>query len=208
MFAKKDVLPMFPKPVVKGSMDRPFTEEEKNYMLSQSMDPGISNSSSRNRRVLDVPEMVNLKKIAQDSLNFWVNEIMMIQTGLELQLTQSWMNTTKPGQVHHNHYHPNSIVSGVIYINAIDDKDRIMLLDPTPVPYKFTVKEHNLFNSEEYHLSVKTGDIVLFPSLMFHGVPPVTANHDRVSLAFNSFWKGTLGFANDSTNYLEINDIK
>lgn len=208
MFARKDVLPMFPKPVVKGSIDRPFTEEEKNYMLSQSMDPGISNSSSRNRRVLDAPEMANLKKIAQDSLNFWVNEIMMIQPGLELQLTQSWMNTTKPGQVHHNHYHPNSIVSGVMYINAIDDKDRIMLLDPTPVPYKFTVKEHNLFNSEEYHLSVKTGDIVLFPSLMFHGVPPVTANHDRVSLAFNSFWKGTLGFANDSTNYLEINNIK
>lgn len=208
MFTRKDVLPMFPKPVIKGSMDRSFTEEEKNYILSQTMNSGAGNSNSKSRRVLDAPEMANLKKIAQDSLNFWVNEIMMIQPGLELQVTQSWTNITKPGQVHHNHYHPNSIVSGVIYINATDDKDRIILLDPTPTPYKFTVSEHNLFNSDEYHLSVKTGDIVLFPSLMFHGVPPVKASHNRISLAFNSFWKGTLGFPNDDTNYLEINDIK
>ena len=42
---------------------------------------------------------------------------------------------------------------------------------------------------------------------MYHGVPEVQGETKRTSLAFNSFWKGQIGYADDATNYLEIKDI-
>ena len=57
-------------------------------------------------------------------------------------------------------------------------------------------------------MPVKTGDIVLFPSNLMHSVPKTEHDHTRVSLAFNSFWEGELGFvkgAIDGINFLRIN---
>jgi hypothetical protein len=33
-------------------------------------------------------------------------------------VTQSWLNWTKPGQWHHKHSHPNSLYSGVLYLDV------------------------------------------------------------------------------------------
>lgn len=204
----KEILPMFPKPILKTSMDRAFTDDEIKFMSSQILEQGIGNSSSKNRRILDAPELVDLKRIAKELLDYWTKDILLIGPELTLEITQSWMNTTKPGEYHHNHYHPNSVVSGIFYIEADKNKDQFMVLDPTPTLIKYHTISNNVFNSEEYHLPIEKGNIVLFPSLIYHGVPHTQTNTNRISLAFNSFWKGKLGFANDSTNYLEINSIR
>ena len=54
------------------------------------------------------------------------------------------------------------------------------------------------------HSTIKTK---LFPSTIYHGVPEVQGDKTRISLAFNSFWVGGIGYSNDETNYLEIKDI-
>jgi hypothetical protein len=40
-------------------------------------------------------------------------------------ITQSWLNYTETNQYHHKHEHPNSLVSGVFYVN--DMKNLIKL---------------------------------------------------------------------------------
>ncbi len=40
-------------------------------------------------------------------------------------ITQSWLNYTETNQYHHKHQHPNSLVSGVFYINCDDKFDKI-----------------------------------------------------------------------------------
>jgi uncharacterized protein (TIGR02466 family) len=114
--------------------------------------------------------------------------------------------TDKTGH-HHLHYHPNSIISGVIYIQATEFKDQIEFQNTDINPWHVHNKTSNAFNSNLYHVPVKTGDVVLFPSTIYHGVPEVEADKTRISLAFNSFWIGRIGYDEDQTNYLEVKDV-
>ena len=43
-------------------------------------------------------------------------------SSIHLKITQSWINFTKKGEYHHPHAHPNSLISGVFYVEADKDK--------------------------------------------------------------------------------------
>ena len=55
------------------------------------------------------------------------------------------------------------------------------------------IKEYNLYNSETWWFPVKTLDVVLFPSSLTHRVEVKQGTNTRISLAFNTFIKGTVG---------------
>jgi ectoine hydroxylase-related dioxygenase (phytanoyl-CoA dioxygenase family) len=78
----------------------------------------------------------------------------------------------------------------------------------TGEPWQIQALEQNYFNCNEFTVPVGTGDIVLFPSNLIHSVPQTDHEHTRVSLAFNSFWEGELGFVQgeiDGINFLRVN---
>ena len=166
-------------------------------------------TSSNNRRVLNNPIFSEVKAFAQDCLDLWVEKIIdpAYKNSVKLKITQSWLNYTQKSGHHHLHYHPNSIISGVIYIQATDKKDQIQFQDTSIKPWHIAVNQANPFNSNIYHVPVQTGDCVLFPSTIYHGVPEVEADQTRISLAFNSFIVGEIGYSNDETNYLKIVDV-
>ena len=201
---------MFPTPIMKTKFPREFTPEELNVVYTEKIGSSVGNKSSSNRRILDNPLMGELKNFAQECLDEWVKSIICPRDAdsVKLEITQSWLNYTDPTGFHHSHYHPNSIVSGVIYILADKIKDQIEFQDDGPRQWHIDNITANEFNSNQYHVPVHTNDCVLFPSVQYHGVPEVQGQSKRISLAFNSFWKGRLGFSNDATNYLEIHSIK
>lgn len=207
---EKSIHLMFPQPIMKTRINRDFTSEELGFIYSEKIESSVGNKSSKNRRILEHPSMIELKKFAQECLDEWLMTIICPRdkTSVKLEITQSWLNYTDPGAYHHAHYHPNSIVSGVIYILADKIKDQIEFHNDVPKPWHIDNDIANEFNSNQYHVPVNTGDVVLFPSQVYHGVPEVQGQTKRISLAFNSFWKGYIGFPNDATNYLEINDLK
>jgi uncharacterized protein (TIGR02466 family) len=208
---KLDTLRIFATPLMTFDLGRDFTIEELNFINSQEMGFSVGNEGSWNHRVLEDSSMVNLKKFAQDALNDYFIEIYSPARPEEirLKLTQSWTNITKHNENHHQHYHPNSIISGVLYINGDINNDEIVFTNTKESrPWQIDVKEHNGYNSFLYHLPITTGFMVLFPSNMFHGVPEKKDNNTRISLAFNSFFEGKFGIENDGVNYLEINNIK
>ena len=55
------------------------------------------------------------------------------------------------------------------------------------------IKNFNIWNSETWWFSVKTGDIIMFPSSLNHMVETKQGDNTRISLAFNVFIKGTIG---------------
>ena len=69
---------------------------------------------------------------------------------------------------------------------------------------KPTIKEHNIWNSDTWWYPLETGELILFPSTTKHQVDIKKGNNIRVSLAFNTFYKGTLG---TSTGLTELNII-
>jgi len=207
---KLDTLRIFATPLMTFDIGREFTKEEIDCIKGQELGFSVGNEGSYNHRVLEDPAMANLKKFAQEGLDQWFMEINSPARPNEvrLKLTQSWTNITEPGENHHQHFHPNSIVSGVIYIQADINNDEIVFTNTKEISHwQFDVQNHNGYNSHLYHLPIRTGAMVLFPSHVFHGVPETTSTQTRISLAFNSFYEGKIGMENDGVNYLEINNI-
>jgi len=200
---------LFPTPIVKTNFNREFTLEELDIVFSEKKGHSVGNSSSNNRRILENPAFIEIKKFSQDCLDLWVDKIIApaYENSVKLKITQSWLNYTDKKGHHHLHYHPNSVISGVIYIQATEFKDQIEFQNTDINPWHVHTERTNAFNSNLYHVPVKTGDVVLFPSTIYHGVPEVQGDKTRISLAFNSFWVGGIGYSNDETNYLEIKDI-
>ena len=125
---KLDTLKIFATPLMTFGLGRAFTKEELDCINSQELGFSLGNEGSYNHRVLEDPAMVNLKKFAQDGLNEYFDEIYSPARPEEvrLKLTQSWTNVTEPGENHHIHYHPNSIISGCIYVQADLENDEIV----------------------------------------------------------------------------------
>ena len=55
----------------------------------------------------------------------YFNKVLSITDEVTPYITQSWLNYTETKQFHHRHEHPNSIVSGVFYINCHEEFDKI-----------------------------------------------------------------------------------
>jgi uncharacterized protein (TIGR02466 family) len=186
---------LFPTPVMFGKMDRSYTKEELDFVDKWSKDTyqNMGNTTSNNNYILEEPEFADLKTIILDYVKEYVKKVYKPKHPVEPYITQSWLNYTKPGEYHHTHEHPNSFVSGVLYIHADTKEDKIKFHKSGYQQISIETAEFDILNSKSWWFSVETGKIVLFPSCLTHNVEQVTAGTVRISLAFNTFLKGTIG---------------
>jgi uncharacterized protein (TIGR02466 family) len=115
------------------------------------------------------------------------------------------LNYSKPGEWHHKHAHPNSFVSGVLYMKAVKDSDKIYFYGDEYKTIDLPTENYNIYNSKSWWLPVETGDLMLFPSSLTHSVEKVQADQTRVSLAFNTFPVGYVG-QEESLTALHLRD--
>lgn len=204
------VLKAFPQAIMHMTMEKEITQEERDFIMSHYnvLLENMGNNSSEDMHILRHEPLVELKKFVQKCLDMYFLHVYQPRTPqhARLTLTQSWLNFTKPGEHHHLHSHPNSVVSGCLYISAKQGEDLITFQRRDIPHFQIETGKINEFNSLELNVPVATNDIVLFPSNMLHRVPETTSSDIRISLAFNSFFRGKIGNV-DSTgvNYLEIN---
>ena len=85
-------------------------------------------------------------------------------------------------------------------MNAINDK--INILSPKNNFIQITARETNVFNKNNQSISVNTGDLVIFPSELYHRVNTVKDEKCRTSLAFNVFIKGSVGMTSKLTKLI------
>jgi uncharacterized protein (TIGR02466 family) len=186
---------LFPTAVTFETLEREFTQEEKAFFEKISKDTykNMGNVTSNNTYVLDEPEMADLKSFMEQGVAKYISLICQLTDGHQIEITQSWTNYTEKGQFHHKHRHPNSFLSGVFYINAKKDVDKIHFFKDEFKQIKPEIKDFNMFNSDSWFFSVESMQLVLFPSSLEHMVQVVESDETRVSLSFNTFFKGTIG---------------
>ena len=190
---------LFPTPVVSYEIGRDFTKEEYDAALSYSTNTNVGlagNRTTNGENVLDNPNLVDVRKFIQESLDWYIENIQQSRNKFEVYVTQSFVNYIGNGQGHHPHTHPNSYVSGVLYIQANKDNDNITFLNDagsSPKFFSFVTEDFNSFNSLRWTLPVWTGRLLIFPSHMPHQVTPVSNQYERISLAFNTFIRGEIG---------------
>jgi uncharacterized protein (TIGR02466 family) len=186
---------IFPTPVMFNSIGKDFTKEELAYIESHSTATkrSVGNAISNNNYILNEPEMIDLKTFVTKQLNQYVKTVYKPKYPAEAFVTQSWLNWTRKGEFHHKHAHANSFISGVLYISTDALTDKITFYNTDYKQLKLASETSDILNSNLWWFPVKTGDVVIFPSSLTHDVENVMADNVRVSLAFNSFIKGTLG---------------
>jgi uncharacterized protein (TIGR02466 family) len=192
---------IFPTPVLHSFMKREPTETELAFFNEQGkvVIKNTGNWTSKNRYILDEPEMVEIKEMLMEAVDYWFKTV-VCNSKVEPYITQSWLNWTQKEETHHLHNHPNSIVSGVLYINGEDDKlhfhkqeyEQIKILPDTD-------EQYNEYNCEVAWFSTPPGKILLFPSKIQHTVEKKVSDKLRVTLAFNVFVRGTIGKASALT---------
>lgn len=193
---------LFPTPVMFGEMGRAYTKEELAF-FKQHQSKTVKNNGNVNTTdtyILNQPVLADIKKVLDEYVNEFYFKIMCVNPKVRPYITQSWINYTKPGEYHHRHAHPNSLVSGVLYLDSDKEKDKIMFYDSEAYKrIKPDIATWNLYNSESWWFPVGTGNLVMFPSELQHMVEQKEGKNLRTSLAFNTFIRGDIGNTGELT---------
>jgi uncharacterized protein (TIGR02466 family) len=186
---------IFPTPIYISKLNRKFTKQELSFIDKNKLNcnKNEGNITSNNNYILNEKEFKNLKQELDLRVKDYFDKIISPANNITPYITQSWLNYTEKNQYHHKHAHPNSLVSGVFYINCHEEHDKIKFFNDRYQTIKPEVKDWNMWNSETWWFSVKTGDVILFPSSLTHMVETKEGDNTRISLAFNVFIKGTVG---------------
>ena len=186
---------IFPTPVYMSKLDRDLTKKELSFIDKTKLDfyKNEGNITSNDNYILNQKVFSKLKEDLDLRVQDYFNKVLSTTDVVTPFITQSWLNYTETKQYHHKHQHPNSLVSGVFYVNCHEELDKIKFFNDTYKTIKPEIKDWNLYNSESWWFTVKTGDIILFPSSLTHMVENKEGTNTRISLAFNVFIKGTIG---------------
>ena len=184
---------LFPTPIGFRSLDRQLSEKEISFLLSQQTRGNQGNTTSTDSYILRNKCLASLRQFIEDAVDDYVASTINPKGNVKLRITQSWVNYTEQGQYHHKHSHPNSLVSGVFYVQANKETDKIYFYRDGYQQIKLPPQEWNVFNSDSWWFSVETGMLALFPSSLTHMVETVESNETRISIAFNVFPIGTIG---------------
>ena len=160
--------------------DRYAGEVDFNIRLTP-LTMGTSHYISLNHSLLDLDYLSELKEYILEKLKVYYRQVLS-EESIDPYITQSWLNITEKNQGTHPHRHPNSIVSGVFYVEADDE---IIFYDTNGSSFntKCSVKK----------MKVSKNDLILFPSTLLHYVPNNTKTRTRITIAFNTFATGTFG---------------
>lgn len=98
----------------------------------------------------------------------------------------SWFLLQKQNSFAASHIHPNSILSGTLYINANNAGHELCFENPNPfISYMSKTKETEL-NQHTYTVKPENGMLILFPSYIKHGAIKINKLNDRCVIAFNT----------------------
>jgi uncharacterized protein (TIGR02466 family) len=193
MEIKKEIFGIFPTPVYVSMLHRNLNKKEITAINKLKKNKNKGNTVSENSYVLELPIFNNLKKELNVFIKDYFKNVLTSNDNTEPYITQSWINYTKKNEFHHEHKHPNSLISGVFYINADDKNDSIKFYKDNYQQIELVPEQWNLFTSTLWWFAVKTKNIFLFPSSLKHSVDIKKGNNLRISLAFNIFIKGSIG---------------
>ena len=198
---------IFPTPIYTTKIDRGFTKQELNFVKQQKKHctNNQGNINTKDNYILNRKEFKNIKKFLDKHCKDYLDTVICPKDNIKIYITQSWLNYTDANQYHHRHEHPNSVVSGVLYFDSDIKNDKILFVDSKgyqQIKPEIDDTKWNLWNSGTWFFPVETGNLFMFPSSATHQVETKKGNNTRISLAFNTFYKGSVGSNTELTELI------
>ena len=199
---KEELLQLFPTPLLIIPYEQSI-DKELAYLKTISYREQKSNGNYRSddSYLLRKEEFKDIKNFLGEAVNKFTTNV--LNTKQRLVITQCWANRNPKGSKHHEHVHPNSIVSGVMYFQINEKLPPIQFSKDRQDGMKLDPIKYNHVNSESFLLPCKPGELILFPSSLKHSVPTNMSEEDRISVSFNTFCIDAIG-SEQSLTHLDI----
>jgi hypothetical protein len=94
------------------------------------------------------------------------------------RVSQSWCTIQGPDSKLKYHKHPQSIISGIIYLKVDDNSSKLVFQNPTSM------------EGETKEITPTKGLMLMWPSFLMHGSgTTINKSEERIILGFNTYWK-------------------
>ena len=199
---KEELLQLFPTPLLIVPYEESI-DKELTYLKTISYREQQQNGNFRSddSYLLYKEELKNIKNFLSESVDKFTKNV--LNSKQRLVITQCWANRNPKGSKHHEHVHPNSIISGVMYFQINEKLPPIQFAKTNQDAIKLDPEKYNHVNSESFLLPCKPGELILFPSSLRHSVPINQGDEDRISMSFNTFSIDALG-SEQALTHLDI----
>jgi len=199
---KEELLQLFPTPLLIVPYEESI-DEELTYLKTISYREQQQNGNYRSddSYLLRQEKLKNIKNFLGEAVDKFTKKV--LQSKQRLIITQCWANRNPKGSKHHEHVHPNSIISGVMYFQINEKSPPIQFTKTNQDGMKLDPEKYNHVNSESFMLPCKPGELILFPSSLKHSVPINMGDEDRISVSFNTFSIDALG-SEQALTHLDI----
>jgi uncharacterized protein (TIGR02466 family) len=168
-----------------------------NYEIASYCLEYSKNHPSANRSNINGYQSPDLKD-EHEKLNPLFNDILTnatefarsLECSESLDFTNIWFNINSYKDFHRPHTHPQSVLSGVYYIEATHETGNIEFYPPG---YELKhenwnknfVKNTNKYTAHSFKIESVTGRLYIFPSWLLHSVEPNPLYKQRIALSFN-----------------------
>lgn len=180
----EQLIPLFSKPMFKTAIDIKLDITPINWIEN------YTNFISDSQQVLDLPEFADLRSAVEEKLKTYFYGVMNAAPECEIYITESWFNKTEKGQSHHRHWHPNSVLSGIVALSTDSNSGATVFITSSFDTIEYDINEPNLYNSKRWGINLAPGDMLIFPSSVEHLVEQYNGDNPRITLSFNTFVKG------------------
>ena len=202
---KDELLSVFPTPVQIYKYENNIEKELKHIeSLEWKAQPANGNFRSKDSYLTKHEQLKEIVLFFKECVEDYCNTI--VNSDQRLVITQLWANRNPKNSKHHEHVHPNSIISGVFYLRQDPKLPPIQFSKSNQHAIKLDPKKYNVFNAETFLLPCTAGELILFPSNLRHSVPINMSEEERISLSFNTFSVDALG-SEENLTHLDIRSL-
>ena len=202
---KDELLTVFPTPVQIYKYENSI-EKELKYIENIEWTPQVANANfkTKDSYLTKHESLKNITSFFKECIDDYCNTI--ANSNQRLVITQLWGNRNPKGSKHHEHVHPNSIISGVFYLRQDPKLPPIQFSKSNQHGMKLNPRKYNNYNAETFMLPCVAGELILFPSDLKHSVPINMGEEERISLSFNTFSIDALG-SKENLTHLDLRSL-
>jgi len=186
----------WPTPVYESYV--PVKSEWLNFVEKSEYGRAKSNTSDYTNDRYILNNLPDLKEKLFFHVNLFTEKYLKVKN-TQFYFLNSWILKHYKNDSAQPHFHTNSILSGVYYLQTENNSGDLKFIKkpdeqrifPTAISPDYS--EYDYTNSDDLSFKPKKGSLLIFPSNLTHGVAKNESEKIRYSLAFNIFCKGIFG---------------
>ena len=194
---QRNVYELFPDPIFHCKLEnyKQINKELLNYILElQKKDKKGNNRSNRggwhspNFDIVNPGPPINFINSFKDFLKHIIeDEIGWEYVPNKQRVVAMWAIINKKNSYNVKHNHQNCYLSSAYYIKKPENSGDITFYDPKESKtYRFPeVEKHTNYSAESVTIKPEEGDLLIFPSYLYHDVGVNLSDEERIVVSFN-----------------------